>query len=281
MAVVDNTVGLPVNGCSAVDIPPMSQRSQIANSGRMMAACSAACNAPAPREIHADGVGRGLVDVVPDPTGVQGLLRKVERHGRQHRAIRCPSLVLHHLRGHRHRTERHADRTILPAGEHGRHLHVGRRAGVGTPVRSGGFNQCDPALKIKILHEVALASMQIDRPAVHRGGRGRGRRYRASDRCPPPPPPAPGPSPGCPPRPRTLAGRGRTSPWTAAQHRRPPARRARRPPGPAEDPADVGLGQRQLAAAHASCGASTYGLPGSRTHPSTGAPSSASGWCTR
>ena len=45
-----NTVGPPVYGCSAVDIPPMSQRSQIANSGSSpIAACSAACSAPGMR----------------------------------------------------------------------------------------------------------------------------------------------------------------------------------------------------------------------------------------
>ena len=40
-------VAVPVSGCSAVERPPRSQRSQVASSGRMpMAACSAACSEP-------------------------------------------------------------------------------------------------------------------------------------------------------------------------------------------------------------------------------------------
>ena len=47
VAVVDEDRERPVSGCRAVDTPPMSQRSQVANSGSSpIEACSAACAAP-------------------------------------------------------------------------------------------------------------------------------------------------------------------------------------------------------------------------------------------
>ena len=116
-----NTVGRPVCGCSAVDMPPMSQRSQIANSGSSpIAACSAACSAPGTRAAsHPDGVEGRLVEVVPDRRGCAA-----SAAGRSSGTVSStvPSgaapLVRHHLRGHRHLAER------TPAPGRGR----GRRA---------------------------------------------------------------------------------------------------------------------------------------------------------
>ena len=213
-------------------MPPMSQRSQIANSGRIpMAACSAACSAPGTRrDVHPGRVEGGLVEVVPHPAGVQGLPREVERHGLQHRAVRCAPLVLHHLRGHRHLAERHPHRAALPAGEHGGHLDVGRRAGVGAPVRGGGAHQRDPGVEVEVL---APGSSRRGAGTPRRRARWRApsrrRPCRASARCPPRRRP-PGRArirgcPRCPPgAPRS---RARTTRWDgAAAPRRPPARRA-------------------------------------------------------
>ena len=124
-------------GCSAVDMPPMSQRSQIANSGRIpMAACSAACSAPGTRAMSTPTASRAASSRSYQTPRVCRVCRgQVERHGLQHRAVRCAPLVLHHLRGHRHLAERHPHRAALPAGEHCGHFDVGRRAGVGAPVR--------------------------------------------------------------------------------------------------------------------------------------------------
>ena len=217
------TVGRPVYGCSAVDMPPMSQRSQIANSGRIpMAACSAACSAPGTRAmIHPDRVEGGLVEVVPDPTRVQGLPREVERHGLQHRAVRCAPLVLHHLRGHRHLAERHPHRAALPAGEHCGHFDVGRRAGVGAPVRGGGAAPARPRRRDR---GPARGSSRRGAGTPRRRARWRApsRRppCRASARCPPRPrPPVRARIRGCPRCPPGGPGRGPEPPGrTAPQH---------------------------------------------------------------
>ena len=72
----------PVSGCTAVDSPPMSHRSQVANSGsRPIAACSAACRAPGTSGRRDAGRGERLRrDGPPDRHRAQLPRRQVERH---------------------------------------------------------------------------------------------------------------------------------------------------------------------------------------------------------
>ena len=73
----------------SVDTPPMSQRSQVANSGSSpIGQCSAACSgAGEARRGRPALEQRGVVDGLPDRAGAQRLRGQVERHGLQHLAV--------------------------------------------------------------------------------------------------------------------------------------------------------------------------------------------------
>ncbi len=137
-------------------------------------------------------------------------------------------------------------------GEHPRHLDVG--GATGRRCASPGRPACttrDPGVEVELLHQVALAAVQVHRAGVHGGrGGGRRRRCRASARSPPPPrPPGRARAPDVHRAGGALPGRGPVPAGRPAaqhavghqlvEHRRPRARRrTRRATSP--------LGQRQL-----------------------------------
>ena len=99
------TVSRPVSGCSAVETPPMSQRSQVANSGsRPIEACSAAWAAPGRSASASAGLGEHVVGQrPPHRRGLQHPLGQVERLLADHLARGHPPLQEgHHLVGDPH-----------------------------------------------------------------------------------------------------------------------------------------------------------------------------------
>ena len=98
------TVSRPVSGCRAVETPPMSQRSQVANSGsRPIEACSAACAAPGRSALGEAGLGerRASGSGPPHGGGPQRALGQVERLLADHLAARHRALEEgDHLVGH-------------------------------------------------------------------------------------------------------------------------------------------------------------------------------------
>ena len=121
VAVVDeDRRRVPVSGCSAVDTPPMSHRSQVATSGsRPIEACSAACAAPGSSAALDAGSAQHVVGHrPPDRLGAQLADRQVQRLLADHLARPEPaSQVGHHLVADVDRAEgqRHAVDSGSPA----------------------------------------------------------------------------------------------------------------------------------------------------------------------
>ena len=102
-----------MSSCSAVETPPMSHRSQVANSGSSpIDACSAACAAPGTsRGVDAAGLELLGRQRPPDRLGLQMARRQVERLLAEHLTGRRSLLeVGHDLRRHLDRAERQPSR---------------------------------------------------------------------------------------------------------------------------------------------------------------------------
>ena len=255
----------------------MSQRSQVANSGSSpIAACSAACSAPGTRARSTPTASSAASSRSYQTARVCSVCRGRSSGTVSSTCRRCaaagtpPPAWSPSPRRTPPRTG-----AAFPAGEHGGprcRPSSGRRS----PVRVLGVHQGDAGVEVEV---VARRSSRRGAGRPRRGARWRApsrrRRCRASDRCPPPPrPPARRPSPRMSTRargplpgrgPEPAGGRRRSTPSatssssTAAAH------------GPAEHPADVGVGQRQLGRRAGQLRArARRGCAGSSTQPSTG-----------
>ena len=153
----------------------MSQRSHPANSGsRPIAACSAACSAPGTRLSQMPG-GQQRVqgDGVPDGPGVQGVPRHVQADDVDQLPVRPPPQVTDHLLGDLDRAEPDPH----PAAETALPWVVATRPVIDTVdveraivVQSGrsGRTSATPCVQVEVLHDVALAAMQVHRAGMHR-----------------------------------------------------------------------------------------------------------------
>ena len=273
---------------AAVDTPPMSQRSQVANSGSSpIDACSAACSG-------AGHVRRGQPGRAPAPAS--STVHQTARV-RRCRGGRSSGSSPEHLAGdqprrrndddlvgHLHGAERQPRVAPRPARVGLEHADLGDVRGRSSS--SPGSARRRPGhglLEVEVRHDVgARPGARTPRRRARCCPPRRRPRCRAPGRCPPRRCARPGRRPrgG---RPGRWPGRGgsSTSPWPAGAAARAasmlqhaPARRPEAAPG-----------RRRSTAAprrrRTGAGASTYGLSGSSTVASTGLPNSASGWCTR
>ena len=279
-----NTVSWPVAGCSSVDRPPTSHRSQVANSGsRPMAACSAAWAAP-PRSLPGTGATRsfGMVQATATVDSVRSGSSSAIG-GSLAFFARTNAGVPDHLPGHPHVGQHQVGVAPAHAAALGDDVDVGDVAGLGGVAGVAGFDQRHPVGQVEPADQVRLALVEVDGAVVDVAVRGR--LVHGADQ-------PPGGLLDHAHRPAEVAADrdipGRAAVPGVVPAGRPPAQLARGAPGrrpPPRPRGRTGRGRARSAAARPpprpGAGRARTGWPGRARRARPGGASSVSGWCTR